>query len=184
MPSGRIVMRLSNFMFLSLFLVLFFAYGAANAGGQKGQTGIALSLTESSSILALTYLGKRQDTTIEPSFGLSSFNNSFRRYLPGIGFGYHLSSGKEFRPFFGTQEWHFDSPSLPMARRYGDILFGPSFGTQYFVNKHVSIAGEYGSKVHYYRQGLFSQFPPSRLIRRRNCWIPDCSILLLIRRQT
>lgn len=124
----------------TLLCVLILSSGKVIAGGNSGQIGIGLSVTESSPSFAITIWGSNH-ITIEPSIAISSINHSYIRFLPGLKLGYHMRAETDMRPYFGL------GAVLDILRAndstYRDIGFGPFFGMEYFFNKHLSIAGEY-----------------------------------------
>jgi hypothetical protein len=140
---------LSKTIFSFVFLcILLMPLSSVMAGGNAGQFGIGLTVTEESPAFLVRYWGSER-ITMNPEFSFShtaitggGYANNF---TPGLRIFYHFRPGSDFRPFVGLG---FALDILHVAEKnYMDIFAGPSFGAEYYFSKHFSVQGEYRVEI-------------------------------------
>ncbi len=133
---------------VALTLLVTFVPHCSFAGGDGGDLGIGLSVTESSpTIMGMIWLSKF--VTAEPTFSYSRIGLPRSRYAirfsPGLGLLYHYKDGKEFRPFIGFR-LAVDFLSVSDSS-YSDLILDPVAGAEYFFSDNFSVCGEFQFKI-------------------------------------
>jgi len=128
-----------------VLLMVLIACSVAMAGGNRGQVGIGLTVTETAPVF-MARIWVSNMVTFEPEFGIAHLSidrpsGSATRYLPGLGFLYHFREGADLRPMLGIR-MNIDLLSANDGS-YSDIIFGPVLGAEYFISTYFSISGEY-----------------------------------------